>query len=196
MAFFLTLEPATQTGVTVGANTAQGGASPIRLSSWLPRCPGAVRHPFQPSPSLVRVWRLFGTFFLAPQPRDPNGGHSGVRCGTREGITNTAQPMAAAVARGRPASPPAISVARTDFGTFFRAGAGPPWWCMHTGPRTVGFHTRGGSGGEWGWKSSVQGPPCGLFRWPHRRCGQAGHLPPAPHTRFWGDAPRAALCAG
>ena len=42
-------------------------------------------------------------------------------------------------------------------GLFFTTG--PLWWCVHTGPRTVGFHTRGGSGGEWGWKSSVQGPP-------------------------------------
>ena len=77
------------------------------------------------------------------------------------GITNTAQPLAAAVPMAPSASPPAILVAGLGLAPFwdFFFTTGPLWWCVHTGPRTVGFHTRGGSGGEWGWKSSVQGPP-------------------------------------
>ena len=44
-----------------------------------------------------------GHLFLGPQTRDPHGGHSGVPCGAREGIVNTAQPMAPAVPRAPPA---------------------------------------------------------------------------------------------
>ena len=93
---------------------------------------------------LAPFWHLF----LAPQPHGPNGGHSGVRRGTTEGITNTAQPMAGG---RRPAVVMRAHRAQDS-------GLPPSGWI------------RRGMGLE----KFDSGPPCGLFRWPHRRCGRRG----------------------
>ena len=59
--------------VMVGSHAAQGNAMSKRLSPWPPRCPGPLGHPPRPSPSLVLVWRPFGTFFW------PTGGGGDLR---------------------------------------------------------------------------------------------------------------------
>ena len=62
-----------------------------RLSPWPLWCPGPLRYPPRPSPSLVQVLRLFGKFCLAHRGvnlrlrakaviSDAQGGTRGVRC--------------------------------------------------------------------------------------------------------------------
>ena len=49
-------------GITSGSRAAQGEPPQTRLSPWPPRSPGPLGHPPRPSPSLVELRHLFGTF--------------------------------------------------------------------------------------------------------------------------------------
>lgn len=79
-----------------GFHTAQHSLAHGFCGSQGPSGPPTPPPPGHPRPSPVR----FGAFLvppIGPQTRHPNGGHSGVRCGARKGIVNTAQPMAPVV---------------------------------------------------------------------------------------------------
>ena len=88
-------------GIARGPRAAQLQGQPpqTRLDPWPPRSPGPLGHPPRPSPSLVGLRRLFGTFF------GPQGGYRRPRA------------------------------------------------------KTVISDAQGGTGGVWGWKGAVQGPP-------------------------------------
>ena len=87
-------------GTAWGPRAAHGQPPQTRLGPWPPRSPGPLGHPPRPSPSLVGLSRLFGTFFFGPQ------------------------------------------------GGYLRPRA-----------KTVISDAQGGTGGVWGWKGAVQGPP-------------------------------------
>ena len=65
-------------GAAWGPRAAHGQPPQTRLGPWPPRSPGPLGHPPRPSPSLVGLSHLFGTFFFF----GPQGGHLHLRAKT------------------------------------------------------------------------------------------------------------------
>ena len=57
------------------------------------------------------------------------------------------------------ASPPAIPVAGLDLAPFWHFFLWPTGGYLRPRAKTVISDAQGGTGGEWGWKGAVQGPP-------------------------------------
>ena len=87
------------------------------------------------------------------------GTAGGVPCAARGTAANPARPVAPAVPRAPWASPrpsPSLVGLSRLFRTFF---FGPQGGYLRPRAKTVISDAQGGTGGVWGWKGAVQGPP-------------------------------------
>ena len=82
-----------------------------------------------------------------------------VECGAMKPVINSARPMAPVVATAPRASAPAIPVAGSGLAPFRHFFFWPAGGYLRPRAKTRVFHAQGGSGGVWGRKGAVQGPP-------------------------------------